>query len=192
MTELYPHWVANQSWLMFGFPQAANSSSQKPVGRPVFPSWLCDVKTISIFILSSSILRDAHTIESGDGYHSSASSIKLGRRNVPQSFDQWIVVNIRRKQNFLNDLSNSGGAVRLSREGQTTGQPESVPGRYATRKIRQSPVDSRPPCSTNKWSGSAQPDTRSIPCPVRPALLYKTSGPAMASAQPSRRTPCAS
>jgi hypothetical protein len=20
MTELYPHWVANQSWLMFGFP----------------------------------------------------------------------------------------------------------------------------------------------------------------------------
>src|ERR1700728_3081261 len=22
MTELYPHWVANQSWLMFGFPQA--------------------------------------------------------------------------------------------------------------------------------------------------------------------------
>jgi hypothetical protein len=20
-TELYPHWVANQSWLMFGFPQ---------------------------------------------------------------------------------------------------------------------------------------------------------------------------
>jgi glyoxylase-like metal-dependent hydrolase (beta-lactamase superfamily II) len=21
MTELYPHWVANQSWLMFGFPQ---------------------------------------------------------------------------------------------------------------------------------------------------------------------------
>jgi len=22
MTKLYPHWVANQSWLMFGFPQA--------------------------------------------------------------------------------------------------------------------------------------------------------------------------
>jgi hypothetical protein len=22
MTELYPDWVANQSWLMFGFPQA--------------------------------------------------------------------------------------------------------------------------------------------------------------------------
>ena len=22
MTELYPHWIANQSWLMFGFPQA--------------------------------------------------------------------------------------------------------------------------------------------------------------------------
>jgi hypothetical protein len=22
MTELYPHWVANQSWLMFGFPEA--------------------------------------------------------------------------------------------------------------------------------------------------------------------------
>jgi glyoxylase-like metal-dependent hydrolase (beta-lactamase superfamily II) len=22
MTELYPHWVANQSWLMFGFPSA--------------------------------------------------------------------------------------------------------------------------------------------------------------------------
>jgi hypothetical protein len=22
MAELYPHWVANQSWLMFGFPQA--------------------------------------------------------------------------------------------------------------------------------------------------------------------------
>jgi hypothetical protein len=21
MTALYPHWVANQSWLMFGFPQ---------------------------------------------------------------------------------------------------------------------------------------------------------------------------
>jgi hypothetical protein len=21
MTELYPNWVANQSWLMFGFPQ---------------------------------------------------------------------------------------------------------------------------------------------------------------------------
>jgi hypothetical protein len=21
MTQLYPHWVANQSWLMFGFPQ---------------------------------------------------------------------------------------------------------------------------------------------------------------------------
>ncbi|MFZ3342704.1 MAG: hypothetical protein WA609_01490 [Terriglobales bacterium] len=21
MTDLYPHWVANQSWLMFGFPQ---------------------------------------------------------------------------------------------------------------------------------------------------------------------------
>jgi hypothetical protein len=21
MMELYPHWVANQSWLMFGFPQ---------------------------------------------------------------------------------------------------------------------------------------------------------------------------
>jgi hypothetical protein len=21
MTELYPHWVANQSWLMFGFPR---------------------------------------------------------------------------------------------------------------------------------------------------------------------------
>ena len=21
MTELYPDWVANQSWLMFGFPQ---------------------------------------------------------------------------------------------------------------------------------------------------------------------------
>ena len=21
MTELYPHWVSNQSWLMFGFPQ---------------------------------------------------------------------------------------------------------------------------------------------------------------------------
>ena len=21
MTELYPHWVANQPWLMFGFPQ---------------------------------------------------------------------------------------------------------------------------------------------------------------------------
>ena len=21
MKELYPHWVANQSWLMFGFPQ---------------------------------------------------------------------------------------------------------------------------------------------------------------------------
>ena len=21
MTELCPHWVANQSWLMFGFPQ---------------------------------------------------------------------------------------------------------------------------------------------------------------------------
>jgi hypothetical protein len=21
MTELYPHWVANQSWLMFGFPE---------------------------------------------------------------------------------------------------------------------------------------------------------------------------
>ena len=21
MTELYPHWVANQSWLMFGFPK---------------------------------------------------------------------------------------------------------------------------------------------------------------------------
>ena len=21
MTELYPHWVANQSWLMSGFPQ---------------------------------------------------------------------------------------------------------------------------------------------------------------------------
>jgi hypothetical protein len=21
MTELYPHWVANQSWLLFGFPQ---------------------------------------------------------------------------------------------------------------------------------------------------------------------------
>jgi hypothetical protein len=21
MTELYPHWIANQSWLMFGFPQ---------------------------------------------------------------------------------------------------------------------------------------------------------------------------
>jgi hypothetical protein len=20
MTELYPHWIANQSWLMFGFP----------------------------------------------------------------------------------------------------------------------------------------------------------------------------
>jgi hypothetical protein len=20
MTELYPHWTANQSWLMFGFP----------------------------------------------------------------------------------------------------------------------------------------------------------------------------
>jgi hypothetical protein len=22
MTALYPHWVANQSWLLFGFPQA--------------------------------------------------------------------------------------------------------------------------------------------------------------------------
>jgi hypothetical protein len=22
MTELYPHWVANKSWLMFGFPQS--------------------------------------------------------------------------------------------------------------------------------------------------------------------------
>jgi len=22
MTELYPHWIANQSWLMFGFPQS--------------------------------------------------------------------------------------------------------------------------------------------------------------------------
>jgi hypothetical protein len=22
MTELYPHWVANQSWLIFGFPGA--------------------------------------------------------------------------------------------------------------------------------------------------------------------------
>ena len=22
MTTLYPHWVANQSWLMFGFPGA--------------------------------------------------------------------------------------------------------------------------------------------------------------------------
>jgi hypothetical protein len=22
MMELYPHWVANQSWLMFGFPGA--------------------------------------------------------------------------------------------------------------------------------------------------------------------------
>ena len=22
MTELYPHWVPNQSWLMFGFPQS--------------------------------------------------------------------------------------------------------------------------------------------------------------------------
>ena len=22
MRELYPHWVANQSWLMFGFPQS--------------------------------------------------------------------------------------------------------------------------------------------------------------------------
>jgi len=21
MTKLYPHWVANQSWLMFGFPR---------------------------------------------------------------------------------------------------------------------------------------------------------------------------
>ena len=29
---------------------AANSSSQKPVGRPVLPSWSCDVRTISIFI----------------------------------------------------------------------------------------------------------------------------------------------
>jgi hypothetical protein len=24
MTELYPHWVANQSWLMFGFPHSHN------------------------------------------------------------------------------------------------------------------------------------------------------------------------
>ena len=29
---------------------AANSSSQKPVGRPVFPGWSSDVRTISIFI----------------------------------------------------------------------------------------------------------------------------------------------
>jgi glyoxylase-like metal-dependent hydrolase (beta-lactamase superfamily II) len=27
MTELYPHWVANQSWLMFGFPQPQATSS---------------------------------------------------------------------------------------------------------------------------------------------------------------------
>src|ERR1700734_1235778 len=27
MTELYPHWVANQSWLMFGFPQPYPTSA---------------------------------------------------------------------------------------------------------------------------------------------------------------------
>ena len=27
MTELYPHWVANQSWLMFGFPQPEPASA---------------------------------------------------------------------------------------------------------------------------------------------------------------------
>ncbi len=27
MTELYPHWVANQSWLMFGFPSGSRERS---------------------------------------------------------------------------------------------------------------------------------------------------------------------
>jgi hypothetical protein len=41
MTELYPHWVANQSWLIFGFPSHnphqpsdANASSRMMEGCP--------------------------------------------------------------------------------------------------------------------------------------------------------------
>jgi hypothetical protein len=41
MTELYPHWVANQPWLMFGFPQPyatsaadADASSRMVEGCP--------------------------------------------------------------------------------------------------------------------------------------------------------------
>ena len=75
------------------------------------------------------------------------------------------------------------------------GQParqKVFPGRYAMREIGKSHVDSRPPYATRKWSGSSQPGTRNIPCPVRPELLYKSSGPDTASAQRSRRTPCVS
>jgi hypothetical protein len=37
---------------------AANSSSRKPVFRPVFPSWLCDVSTITIFIVRLLLLQN--------------------------------------------------------------------------------------------------------------------------------------
>ena len=42
MTERYPHWVANQSWLMFGFPQPQATSTApqngRQVGRPGLPA----------------------------------------------------------------------------------------------------------------------------------------------------------
>jgi hypothetical protein len=39
MTELYPHWVANQSWLMFGFPQPQPASTALDIRR-VIDTWL--------------------------------------------------------------------------------------------------------------------------------------------------------
>ena len=38
MTELYPHWVANQSWLMFGFPGHNSHQPEENNGAsPVCP-----------------------------------------------------------------------------------------------------------------------------------------------------------
>src|SRR5215469_6611919 len=49
---------------------AATSSSQKPVGRPVLPSWWCEVSTIRIFIFFSPLrLRWWVAIESGKRSH---------------------------------------------------------------------------------------------------------------------------
>jgi hypothetical protein len=107
----------------------------------------------------------------------------------PEGCDSWGTRDSEaeiKKKKFLDDLSNSTRPFDYMVKAGQAARQKVFPGRYAPRKIRKSHVDSRPSCSTNKWSGSAQPGTRNIPCPVRPTLLYKSSGPDMASAQHSK------
>ena len=107
MTELCPHWVANQSWLMFGFPQAITTSTADVIVFCELESSMSSVQveqksyemppregiSIAYFLTVADIERSARYYEKVFG----ARILSLGDGNAPgylQLANIWMILNV--------------------------------------------------------------------------------------------------